>query len=238
MVPVVIGLQLAACSEEEQAAIEEPAHVEHLGGSELSVLTLTARAVERLGIETVAVKDMTVARTRKVGGEVIALKEVERVGTGSDVGLLWVRVPAVISDLQIVDQDKPAHLVSVAVGGEQLDVMAEAVDHPTGEAGSLYYAVDAGKEGLSPGQAVRVELAVSGDGEVRKVVPYSSLLYDGHGQTWVYTSPEALTYVREAVEIENIEGDQAFLLQGPEAGTKVVSVGAAELFGTEFEVGH
>lgn len=231
-VSVIAGLQLVACSEKERAVAGEAAHVEDVGGTDLSVVTLTERAAERLGVETVAVKKTTVVRKRKVGGEVLA-----SVGSGGDSSPLWVRVPAVVSDLRIVDKDEPAHLVSLAVGGERLDLMARAVDHPTGEIGALYYAVDAG-ERLAPGQAVRVELAVSGDGEVREVVPYSSLLYDGSGHTWVYVSPEALTYIREAVEVEYIEGDQAFLLNGPGAGTKVVSVGAAELFGAEFEVGH
>lgn len=248
VVLVIAGLQLVACSQEEPAAAVESSHVEDVGGSDLSVVTLTARAAERLGVETVAVKQATVVRKRKVGGEVLAKADGEVLakadgevlasnGSGGDGSPLWVRVPAVVSDLRIVDKDEPAHLVSLAVGGERLDLMAQAVDHPTGETGALYYAVDAG-ERLVPGQAVRVELVVSGDGEVREVVPYSSLLYDGSGHTWVYVSPEALTYVREAVEVEYIEGDQAFLLKGPKVGTKVVSVGAAELFGTEFEVGH
>ena len=72
----------------------------------------------------------------------------------------------------------------------------------------------------------------------RKAVPYSAVLYDVHGGTWVYTSPEPLTFVRHQVSIDYIEGDLAVLSDGPPTGTKVVVVGAAELFGTEFEIGH
>lgn len=71
-----------------------------------------------------------------------------------------------------------------------------------------------------------------------KVVPYSSLIYDPHGGTWVYTSPAPRTFVRHAVEVDRIEGDRVFLRDGPAVGTAVASVGVAELYGTEFEVGH
>ena len=72
----------------------------------------------------------------------------------------------------------------------------------------------------------------------RRVVPYSALLYDAKGDTWVYTNPEPRTYVRERVTVDFIEGDQAVLSDGPPQGTPVVTVGAAELYGTEFGVGH
>jgi len=72
----------------------------------------------------------------------------------------------------------------------------------------------------------------------RKVVPYSALIYDSHGHTWVYTSPSARTFVRHKVDVDHIQGDVAVLKDGPPAGTAVASVGAAELYGTEFKVGH
>lgn len=75
-------------------------------------------------------------------------------------------------------------------------------------------------------------------GKRGKIIPYSAVLYDTDGTTWTYTSPKPLTYVRAPIVIESIEGDQAMLSSGPNAGIQVVSVGAAELFGTEFEIGH
>ena len=70
------------------------------------------------------------------------------------------------------------------------------------------------------------------------VVPYAALIYDAHGDTWVYTSPERFAYLRAPVEVERIEGQLAYLADGPASGTEVVVVGGAELYGTEFEVGH
>ncbi len=72
----------------------------------------------------------------------------------------------------------------------------------------------------------------------QKVVPYSAVLYDSHGDTWVYTSPEKLVYVRAHIKVERVAGDKAILSEGPPAGAQVVTVGGALLYGTEFEVGH
>ena len=72
----------------------------------------------------------------------------------------------------------------------------------------------------------------------QKVVPYSSLIYDPNGQTWIYTSPKPLTFVRHKVEVDYIEGLVAVLNDGPPTGTVIASLGVAELYGTEFEVGH
>ena len=63
-------------------------------------------------------------------------------------------------------------------------------------------------------------------------VPYAAVIYDIEGNTWIYTSPEPLTFVREPVVIDHIEGDMAVLAEGlPELN--VVTVGVAELWGTE-----
>ena len=72
----------------------------------------------------------------------------------------------------------------------------------------------------------------------QKVVPYSALIYDPFGLTWIYTSPEPRTFVRHQVQVDYIEGDVAILSDGPPTGTVVASVAVAELYGTEFEVGH
>jgi hypothetical protein len=78
----------------------------------------------------------------------------------------------------------------------------------------------------------------AGSTSLRKVVPYSAVLYDSDSNTWVYTNPQPLVYVRQGIKIDYFEGDQAIVVEGPDVGTAVVTVGAAELFGTEFETGH
>jgi hypothetical protein len=64
------------------------------------------------------------------------------------------------------------------------------------------------------------------------------VIYGAHGESWVYTSPEALTFVRHPVTVDYVEGDTAYLSDGPAGGTEVATVGVPELYGAEFEVGH
>lgn len=75
------------------------------------------------------------------------------------------------------------------------------------------------------------------DGQTRLVVPYSALIYDNNGGTWIYTSPDPLTYVRTAVTVDFIEGDMVVLSEGPEVGTNVATMAVAELYGTDTGVG-
>jgi len=70
----------------------------------------------------------------------------------------------------------------------------------------------------------------------KRVIPYASIIYDRGGDTWVYTRSAPLTFVRAKVVVELIEGSDAFLKEGPPAGTQVVTVGAAELYGAEIGV--
>jgi hypothetical protein len=76
------------------------------------------------------------------------------------------------------------------------------------------------------------------NGEMRKVVPYSSLIYDPQGRTWIYTSPQPRTFVRQQVEVDRIDGDWVLLIEGPASGTEIASVGVAEIYGAETGVGH
>lgn len=72
----------------------------------------------------------------------------------------------------------------------------------------------------------------------KSMIPYSSLIYDPKGQTWVYTNPQPRTFVRQKVDIDRINGDMVVLNEGPPAGTAIVSVAVAEIYGAEFKVGH
>jgi hypothetical protein len=68
------------------------------------------------------------------------------------------------------------------------------------------------------------------------VVPYASLVYDEEGKTLVFTSPKRLSFLRAAVKVERIKGDRVLLSKGPPAGTAVVTVGTAEVYGAEQEI--
>jgi hypothetical protein len=75
------------------------------------------------------------------------------------------------------------------------------------------------------------------NGAQRKVIPYAAVVYGLKGETWAYTNPAPLTFVRQAITIDYIDGDKAILVDGPASGTAVVTVGVAELYGTDTGIG-
>jgi hypothetical protein len=133
----------------------------------------------------------------------------------------------------------------VLVGGVALTACAESsASESTGEEpatieaveGTDLYRVTVTEKAV---QRLGIEMVpIEAGAAATRVVPYGAIVYDPDGDTWVYTSPKPLTYVRTAVTVDDIEGDDAVLSDGPEAGTEVVSVGTAELYGSEQEIGH
>jgi hypothetical protein len=97
------------------------------------------------------------------------------------------------------------------------------------------------RETLTEDAAKRLDIqtAAASEAEVngakRTVIPYASIIYDTEGATWVYLNPEPLTFVRHPVTVDDIKGDQAFLSEALPAGSAVVTVGVAELYGAESE---
>lgn len=67
----------------------------------------------------------------------------------------------------------------------------------------------------------------------KTVVPYSAVIYDIDGTTWIYTNPAPLTFIRAQVVIDRIEGDQAFLAEELGTDAPVVTVGVMEIYGAE-----
>ena len=89
------------------------------------------------------------------------------------------------------------------------------------------------KEGAARTDLRTAEVRRSGR---REVVPYAALIYNDEAKTFVYTSPKPLSFERVPVEVDRIEGDRVLLSDGPKAGTKVVTVGATEVYGAELEI--
>ena len=67
-------------------------------------------------------------------------------------------------------------------------------------------------------------------------VPYAAIFYDPDGETWTYVATPPSTFVRQHITVDSINGAVAVLSAGPPAGTPVVSVGSAELYGAEVGV--
>jgi hypothetical protein len=210
--------------------------VEPIEGSDLKRVVLTEKAAERLALQTATVREAQVARQREVGGQVVA-SSVE----GS--GRVLVRVPISEADLDKVDRSRPVFILPLddeieddEEESEGLEAEAVAdVEDDDDEGPALYFSVSsAGQPAMESGRSVRVKLALITNATDYKIIPYQAVIYDVEGGTWVYVKePNALAFVRQSVIIDYIEGDQVFLTEGPPAGTEVVTVGGAELYGTE-----
>jgi hypothetical protein len=100
------------------------------------------------------------------------------------------------------------------------------------------YELTSADHGLRPGQRVQVRVPRPGSGEPRRVIPYSAVIYDVQGNTWAYTNPEPLVFVRSRIDVEFIEGRRAVLKDGPATGTVIVTAGGAVLLGVEQKFGQ
>jgi hypothetical protein len=87
-----------------------------------------------------------------------------------------------------------------------------------------------------PGERVAVALTRRDSAEAT-VMPKAALLHDAYGGTWVYVARAPQVYTRVRVVVTDINGALAIVSEGPSVNERVVTDGAAELFGVEFGVG-
>lgn len=154
---------------------------------------------------------------------------------------LWVRVPLYAGDLAALDPEAPARVRALS-GSAREGVSASPVEGPpTADPASAtvdrYYAIENDAGAWRPGERVMLTLRLRVSSAAR-TAPWSSVVFDAYGGAWVYEVVAPQRFMRRRVEVERVDGDRAVLARGPSSGTVVVSVGAAELFGTEFGAGH
>jgi len=150
----------------------------------------------------------------------------------------WVRVPVYSGDVLNVDPNRKASISAMGKDDKAGFIHANPIHGPMrSDAGSassdLYYEVD-NKGGLfRAGQKVSVTLTLKSAGK-SLVVPYSSIIYDMYGGSWVYVKSDLQLYTRTRVELSHVSDTLAVLTRGVQAGDDVVCTGVAELYGTEF----
>jgi hypothetical protein len=152
---------------------------------------------------------------------------------------VWVRVPVYVGELKVIDAAKEARIGSVEERPGQTSLLAKPVVAPPSANAlaatvDLFYQVESGV--LRPGHRVSVSLPLRGHAE-SLVVPWAAIIHDIHGNTWVYENIAPQTFARRRVQVVRVVGNDAVLASGPKPGTKVVTDGAAELFGAEFGSG-
>ena len=149
---------------------------------------------------------------------------------------LWVRVPVYTGEMARV---QPGAAARIAAGGRAYtahSIPAPPSADALAATADLYFSLANAEALLRPGERVEVTLATHGRTE-RAQVPWSAVLHDVHGGAWVYENTAPHVFVRRRVEVERVEGASALLARGPAPGARIVTAGAAELFGTEFGAG-
>lgn len=161
---------------------------------------------------------------------------------------VWVRVPVFVGEAGELVTDaatigplaarphndgRPARVVSAPPSANPL---AGTVD--------LFFTLANPDGTLRPGERVGVAIDLK-DPERSLTIPWSAVIHDVYGGTWVYEETGPHTYVRRRVEVRHVQDGQAVLQvrqvriggevkeTGPKNGATIVTVGAAELFGTE-----
>ncbi len=155
---------------------------------------------------------------------------------------VWVRVPVYAGEASAIDTSAPADVQVLGEAADAAGLAAQPIAAPPSANAStsgvdLYYALSNPGNRFRPGERVAVRLPRR-ESETGLVVPKGALLHDAYGGTWVYVVREPRIYARERVVVADITGSLAVLSQGPAAGARVVTDGAAELFGVEFGAGQ
>jgi hypothetical protein len=212
-----------------------------------ALLTLT-RAKQLHGAQASSEREVTDAEALVgVAQKTLETAQQRRALLGASVvksmsnGHLWVRVPIYVGALARIDTEAPAQIGALDGQPNQEPLLAKPVKAPPSASAAsatvdLFYEVEKGNSQLRPGQKVGLSLPLRGE-EERLVVPWAAILHDIHGGTWVYENTAPHVFVRRRVQVERVTGNEATLATGPKPDAKVVTDGAAEIFGTEFGAG-
>lgn len=160
------------------------------------------------------------------------------------IATVWVRVPIYAGESREIDPDAPARVLALSDPPDAAGAIARPIPAPpsanaTTSGVDLYYSMTnpaSGSQRFRPGERVAVRLTRR-DSTAGLVVPKAALLHDAYGGTWVYVAREPQVYVRYRVVVADIIDTFAILSAGPPVNARVVTDGAAELFGVEFGVG-
>jgi hypothetical protein len=204
------------------------------------------RAQKVLNAEAGSVRSVDEAKTALSLAEgALATAKAQRDILGDPVGKTsgnkraWVRVAIYSGEISLLDAKAPASIRTL--GFDAKNQSAEPVAGPP-TANALtntvdwYYQLPATSK-LRAGERIAVEIPTLESQEEHLVIPFNAVLHDIHGGQWVYAQTADHAYTRKRIQVARIAGADAVLTSGPAAGSKIVTDGSAELFGTEFMTG-
>jgi multidrug efflux pump subunit AcrA (membrane-fusion protein) len=159
-----------------------------------------------------------------------------------DYDPIWVKTPIYAGELPAIAEAEPARVAGLG-DDDPADVRtAEPVTappsaDPQAATVDLFYELPNADGRLRPGQRLNVTLALR-DERQSLVLPWSAVVHDIYGGTWVYVATAPHQFVRRRVSVPFVVDNLAVLETGPDEGAQVVSEGVAELYGTEFGASH
>lgn len=154
-----------------------------------------------------------------------------------DLSTVWVRVPLPVGDIEEIDRGEPARVgrLSALPGSPMLTatpVAAPPSANPLSSTIDVYYEAPNPNRSLTPGQRLGVTIPLT-DARESLTVPWSAVVFDVNGGTWVYEEVGERVYIRRRVVVRHTAGPDAVLASGPAVGASIVALGAQELFGAE-----
>ena len=161
----------------------------------------------------------------------------------SELDSLWVRVPVPSGDLSMIDQKADASLQPLSSASKQPNLLAKPINapptaDPLTSTTHLYYALKNVDSTWRPMQRISVTLNTLSKSDSKLTIPYSAVVYDIYGGSWVYMQQSKNTYERKRVFLDHVSGKQAIIIEGPAENSQIVINGALELFAVETGFAH
>jgi cobalt-zinc-cadmium efflux system membrane fusion protein len=252
----IAAAEAALVASEARVTRNEALMAERAGSARALEDAMLARDIARADLEAARTRAATVRRAPMLSDVTLAVRAPEdgivRTSWATDqqavaagapllevvaVDALEIRVPVYAGDL--------GRLTGGAArvrrnGARESFEATPAAGPPTAEPDRMTvdrFYVAPTEAGFAPGERVLMELPLREVADAR-TVPTGAIVYDAWGGTWLYRCDGEGDYVRLRVDVARRDGDRTVLARGPAIGTCVVSVGAAEIFGTEFPPGH
>lgn len=230
------GSVKAAQAEQEQVRLAEAALA---AAREKLALARRVPPPSNVAIPVIVPQSALIQSVRVAAGQTVAAGTV--LLDAADYSRVLIRVPVYVGDLKWIptQQNASVHGLADSPGAAARSarpIAAPPSADPNAATADLYFELSNPDHALRPGQRVGVTLRTQTE-EQGLTVPWSAVLHDVDGGTWVYVMTEPHRYVRQRVSVRRVSGDVAILDQSPKPGTKVVIQGASELFGTEFGAG-
>jgi RND family efflux transporter MFP subunit len=157
----------------------------------------------------------------------------------ADLRSVWIRVPVYAGEASTLVANSPVTVQTLSGGGRSWTaqpVTAPPSGDPVSSTIHLYFQMSNPGQRFRPGEKVMVTIRGAGSRDWL-TVPQAAIVFDTQGGTWVYESLGERRYARRRVDVDRTVSSTAYLGSGIAAGTRVVTDGAAELWGFEFGTG-